>query len=129
RLFAATVGPLSTPRRVAEAVIAGEADVGPLDSYAHDLIRAHEPELAAQLATIATTTPTPIPPLVAAPGIAIADIDHLRAALLASAEADELRPVRSALLLDRFVLVDSEDYAVLLERARAADRLGYPRLA
>ena len=129
RLFAATVGPLSTPRRVAEAIIAGEADVGPLDSYAHDLIRAHEPELAAQLATIATTTPTPIPPLVAAPGIAIADIDHLRAALLASAEADELRPVRSALLLDRFVLVDSEDYAVLLERARAADRLGYPRLA
>src|SRR5207249_11038088 len=111
-LFAATVGPLFTPRRVAEAIIAGEADVGPLDSYAHDLIRAHEPELAAQLRTIATTPPTPIPPLVAAPGIAAADVDHLRAALLASAEADELRPVRSALLLDRFFLVDSEDYAV-----------------
>ena len=129
RLFAATVGPLLTPRRVAEAILAGEADAGPLDSYAHDLIRAHEPELAAQLKTIATTAPTPIPPLVAAPGIAAAAIEHLRAALLAIAQADELRSVRSALLLDRFVLVDSEDYAVLLERARAADRLGYPRLA
>jgi ABC-type phosphate/phosphonate transport system substrate-binding protein len=129
RLFTATVGPLITPRRVAEAVIAGEADVGPLDSYAHDLIRAHEPELAARLRTIATTTPTPIPPLVAAPGIATADIEHLRAALLDIAGAGELRSIRSALLLDRFVEVDPEDYGVLLERARAADRYDYPRLA
>jgi ABC-type phosphate/phosphonate transport system substrate-binding protein len=129
RLFTATVGPLITPRRVAEAVIAGEADVGPLDSYAHDLIRAHEPELAARLRTIATTPPTPIPPLVAAPGIATADIEHLRAALLDIAGAGELRSIRSALLLDRFVEVRPEDYGVLLERASAADRHDYPRLA
>jgi ABC-type phosphate/phosphonate transport system substrate-binding protein len=129
RLFAATVGPLVTPRRVAEAVIAGEADVGPLDSYAHDLIRAHEPELAAQLRTIATTPPTPIPPLVAAPGIAKADVEQLRAALLDIAEARELRSIRCALLLDGFVAVAPEDYAVLLERAREADRYGYPHLA
>ena len=129
RLFRATVGPLITPRRVAEAVIAGEADVGPLDSYAHDLIRAHEPELAAQLRTIATTPPTPIPPLVAAPGIATADVERLRAALLDIAEADELRSIRCALLLDRFVLVEPEDYGALRERARAADRYDYPRLA
>ncbi len=129
RLFTATVGPLITPRRVAEAVIAGEADVGPLDSYAHDLIRAHEPELAARLRTIATTAPTPIPPLVAAPGIATADAGRLRAALLDIAGADELRSIRSALLLDGFELVVPEDYGVLLERARAADRHGYPRLA
>ena len=127
-LFAAIVGPLITPRRVAEAVVAGEADVGPLDSYAHDLIRAHEPELAAQLRTIATTAQTPIPPLVAARGIAAADAEHLRAALLDVAEAGELRSVRSALLLDGFVEVQPEDYGVLLERARAADRYGYPRL-
>jgi ABC-type phosphate/phosphonate transport system substrate-binding protein len=129
QLFTATVGPLITPRRVAEAVIAGEADVGPLDSYAHALIRAHEPELAAQLRTIATTTPTPIPPLVAAPGIATADIEHLRAALLDIADAGELRSIRSALLLDGFAEVEPEDYGVLLERARAADRYDYPRLA
>ena len=128
-LFAATVGPLITPRRVAEAIIAGEADVGPLDSYAHDLIRAHEPELAAQLRTIATTPPTPIPPLVAAPGVAAADVERLRAALLDIAQAGELQSIRSALLLDGFVLVEPDDYGVLLVRARVADRYGYSRLA
>jgi ABC-type phosphate/phosphonate transport system substrate-binding protein len=129
RLFTATVGPLITPRRVAEAIIAGEADAGPLDSYAHDLIRAHEPQFAAQLKTIATTTPTPIPPLVAAPGIAAADVERLRAALLDTAKASELRSIRTALLLDGFALVEPEDYGVLLQRARDADRYGYPRLA
>jgi len=128
-LFAATIGPLITPRRIAEAIVAGEADVGPLDSYAHDLIRAHEPGLAAQLRTIATTPPTPIPPLVAAPGIAMAEAGRLRAALLDIAHAAELRSIRDALLLDGFVAVEPEDYSVLLERAGDADRHGYPRLA
>ncbi|TMH60627.1 MAG: phosphate/phosphite/phosphonate ABC transporter substrate-binding protein, partial [Betaproteobacteria bacterium] len=109
--------------------VAGEADVGPLDSYAHDLIRAHEPGLAAQLRTIATTPPTPIPPLVAAPGIAMAEAGRLRAALLDIAHAAELRSIRDALLLDGFVAVEPEDYSVLLERAGDADRHGYPRLA
>jgi hypothetical protein len=40
RLFAASVGPLVTPRRVIEAVLEGMIDVGPLDSYAHDLLTA-----------------------------------------------------------------------------------------
>ena len=128
RLFAATVGPLITPRAVAEAVIAGKADMGPLDSYAHDLIRTHEPGLAAQLRTIATTPPAPIPPLVAAPGIATADAERLRSALLDIAQAAELRSIRDALLLDGFVEVEPEDYSVLLERAGDADRSGYPRL-
>ena len=39
-LFEATVGPLVTPRRVVEAIVSGEADAGPLDSYFHDLLRA-----------------------------------------------------------------------------------------
>jgi ABC-type phosphate/phosphonate transport system substrate-binding protein len=129
RLFTVTVGPLITPRGVAEAVIAGEADVGPLDSYAHDLIRAHEPELAAQLRTIASTPPTPIPPLVAAPEVPTRDVERLRAALLDFAEVGELQSIRSALLLDRFVAIEPEEYGVLLERAREADRRGYPRLA
>ena len=129
RLFKATVGPLLTPHGVAEAIIAGDADVGPLDSYAHALIRVHEPELAAQLRTIATTPPTPIPPLVAASGIATADVERLRAALLDIAEARELRSIRNALLLDGFVAVEPEDYEVLLERAREADRYGYRGLA
>jgi ABC-type phosphate/phosphonate transport system substrate-binding protein len=129
RLFAGSVGPLITPRRIAEAVDSGEADVGPLDSYAHDLIRAHEPELAAQLRTIATTLPTPIPPLVAAPGIATAAAGRLRSALLDVGRSSQLASARDALLLEGFVEVQPGDYDVLLERAREADRYGYPRLA
>ena len=55
-LFAETVGPLVTPRNVALAVAEGRADVGPLDSYAHDLLRRHEPALAARLRVIARTS-------------------------------------------------------------------------
>ena len=52
RLFAESVGPLVTPRRVVEAVIDGAIDVGPLDSYVHDLLQRHEPATAAKLRTI-----------------------------------------------------------------------------
>ena len=48
-LFAATIGPLVTPRAVAVAVAEGRADAGPLDCYAHALLRTHEPALAARL--------------------------------------------------------------------------------
>ena len=63
-LFASTVGPLITPRRVVEAIIAGDADAGPLDSYALDLMRLNEPALTTRLRTVGSTLPTPIPPLV-----------------------------------------------------------------
>src|SRR6266436_345782 len=42
-VFHQWVGPLVTPRRVIEAVIEGTIDVGPLDSYVHDLMKRHEP--------------------------------------------------------------------------------------
>ena len=61
------VGPLFTPRRVIEALLASDIDVGPLDSYALDLMLHHEPDLAARIRIVATTDPAPIPFLVAAP--------------------------------------------------------------
>lgn len=129
RVFAATVGPLATPRRVIEAVLNGEADAGPVDSYALDLIRAHEPELASRLITIARTPPTPIPPLIATHDIAPDHALRLRRALLAVAVAPELASVRAALLLERFAEASMGEYSVLLDRAHAADAMGYPRLA
>ena len=128
-LFAAAVGPLVTPRRVIEAVLEGSADAGPLDSYVHDLVRAHEPALAERLRTIAKTAPTPIPALVAAPGIAPGDALRLRTALLAVGRAPELAQVRTTLLLEGFVSVPVERYGELIARAGTADALGYPRLA
>lgn len=127
-LFAALVGPLSTPRRVAEAVIAGAADAGPLDSYAHALFRATEPALAARLRVIASTPPTAIPALVAAPSIAPADAVRLTAALLAVHDSAWLAPARATLLLERFARVRPEGYEALLIEAARTDALGYPRI-
>ena len=54
-LYAKSIGPLLTPRRVIEALLAGEIDIGPLDSYFYDLLLAAEPETAARLRIIETT--------------------------------------------------------------------------
>lgn len=129
RLFAATVGPLVTPRRVVDAVLAGEADGGPLDSYAHDLIRTHEPMLAAGLRVIASTPTTPIPPLVAAATVAEADAQRIAAALLDAGAAAALAAVRAHLLLDGFAPRSAHDYDILLDFAAEADRFGYTSLA
>jgi ABC-type phosphate/phosphonate transport system substrate-binding protein len=125
RLFAATVGPLVTPRAVIAAVIDGRADAGPLDSYCLELIRANEPALAAQLRVIATTPPTPIPPLVAAPGAAPEFVARLRAALLGVGDAPELAATRAILCLERFVAANVADYAPLAAEAARADAMGY----
>ena len=64
-LYRESIGPLTTPRRVIEAILAGDIDVGPLDSYALDLMQHHDPDLAAQIRVVATTDSAPIPFLVA----------------------------------------------------------------
>jgi len=128
RLFASTVGPLVTPRNVVAAIVAGDADVGPVDSYAHDLLRLHEPELTAQVRTIASTERTPIPALVGSPTMDSAVAVRLVDALCAVEQAAELAGIRSTLLLRRFAVVAPYDYDELIGRAREADRLGYPRI-
>jgi len=129
QLFQATIGPLVTPRRVVEAIVSGEADAGPLDSYFHDLLRRHEPALAAQLRTVAATPMTPIPALVAASGLPDAYATRLTAALLAVVDVDALAPVRATLLLHGFAAVAERAYATLRDDARAADEAGYSLLA
>jgi ABC-type phosphate/phosphonate transport system substrate-binding protein len=129
RLFSASIGPLLTPRCVADAVLAGEADLGPLDSYAHDLLRRHEPQLAARLVVVASTPCTPIPPLVGAAGIDPAAAQRLRAALLEVGTAAALAPVRAALLLHGFARIEASAYHASMAAASQADALGYPHLA
>jgi ABC-type phosphate/phosphonate transport system substrate-binding protein len=68
RLYAETVGPVFTPRRALEAIIAGTADVAPLDSYCHELLRLYEPEMTRQVRIVESTDPSPIPLLMASPG-------------------------------------------------------------
>ncbi|MET0203904.1 MAG: PhnD/SsuA/transferrin family substrate-binding protein [Casimicrobiaceae bacterium] len=113
--FASMIGPLVTPRRVVEAVLAGDADAGPVDSYALDLMRLHDPQLIAPLNVVATTLPTPIPLLVASPGVPARDVARLRRALTEVEDEAALARARAALLLRRFAAVDARAYAVLRE--------------
>jgi ABC-type phosphate/phosphonate transport system substrate-binding protein len=109
QLYRAAVGGLVNARRVIEALDERRIDVGPLDSYYHDLIRHHEPGFAAKVRVIATTAPAPIPPLVSTSG---EKVTELRQALLAAGEAPELAADRAVLLLDRFAVPEEADYRV-----------------
>ena len=124
-LFGGSVGPLVTPRRVIEAVLSGEIDVGPLDSYVHDLLKEHEPETAAALRTLESTPMAPMPLLVAARAAPARQIDQLRSALLGAGSDPEVQPLLKVLLLKGFAAVDPASYGELVARARIADEAGY----
>jgi ABC-type phosphate/phosphonate transport system substrate-binding protein len=127
-LFSASIGPLVTPRNVALAIAEGRADMGPLDSYAHELLCRHEPALAAKLRVIARTPGTPIPPLVGASGLNASVTARIRNALLAVGSAHDIASARESLLLSGFAPVAPEAYDALVADARRADALGYPRI-
>jgi ABC-type phosphate/phosphonate transport system substrate-binding protein len=123
-LYRDVVGSLISPRGVVEALLSGRIDVGPLDSYAYDLIRRHEPGMAEQLRAVATTAPAPIPLFVATAALDDAAVRNLRTAFLRASEAEVLQPVREALLLHKFVVPTVEDYETFRMRAAASDQ--YP---
>jgi ABC-type phosphate/phosphonate transport system substrate-binding protein len=110
RLFAASIGPLITPRRVIEALLDGTIDVGPLDSYLHDLLSCHEPQTASQLRTIESTVMTPIPPLVASRSTAPDIVERLRRAFVGAAGDPVAADILDRLLLAGFVQVTGTDY-------------------
>jgi ABC-type phosphate/phosphonate transport system substrate-binding protein len=128
-LYAETVGPLVSQRRVLDAVIDGRADIGPVDSYLLDLWRAHLPEVVAAVRVIATTEPAPSPPLVASPMIADSQCARLTAALLEAHHDAALASTLAALQLARFVEATPARFDVFLDRQRAAESAGYPLLA
>lgn len=124
-LYAESVGPLVTPRRVIEALFAGGIDIGPLDSYFHDLLLAHEPQTAGRLRIVATTEPRPMPLLVASERVGAATREQLREALSAASEDAAAAPLLKGLRLSGFATVEREAYGALLDDARAAEAAGY----
>lgn len=128
RAFAATVGPLTTPRNVVSAVLDGSADAGPLDGYWHDLLRLHEPETAAQLRTLASTPMTASPPLVCAADTVPAVRERIAAAWRAAGTAPAVAAACDALLISRFAAPDPAGYRALAERAIELDRHDYRTL-
>jgi ABC-type phosphate/phosphonate transport system substrate-binding protein len=110
-LYATVVGPLYTPRRVVEAVLGGAIDVGPLDSYALDLMLAHEPDLRGRVRIVATTATAPIPFLAAHPDCPPDVVATLRATLTDTGPDAERDVILKDLLITRFADVDVADYA------------------
>jgi ABC-type phosphate/phosphonate transport system substrate-binding protein len=124
-LFTASIGPLVTPRRVIEAVLEGAIDVGPLDSYVHDLLTRHEPETASKLRTIDATAMTPIPSLIASPATPPAVVERLRRSLLAASAEPEAAAILDGLLLAGFAEIDAADYERFPAQAAEALAAGY----
>jgi ABC-type phosphate/phosphonate transport system substrate-binding protein len=110
--FAACVGPFVTHQRSIRAVAEGEADVASVDSYVLDLLRLHDPALAAAVRVVEATTASPIPPLVGGalePGAE----QRLRTALLGLHES--VPGLLAPLALRRFVAVSASDYTRTLQ--------------
>jgi ABC-type phosphate/phosphonate transport system substrate-binding protein len=111
------VGGLMNARGIVKALAAGEIDVGPLDGYAWDLIRAGDPEFAAQVRVIAATDPTPMPPLIATAPLETTAIARLRSAFRNAHNERSLDEARQALLVERFVVPDLRVYDETRNRA------------
>jgi ABC-type phosphate/phosphonate transport system substrate-binding protein len=111
------VGGLLNPRGVITALAKGEIDVGPLDGYVFDLIRAGDPQFASQVRVIAVTDPTPMPPLVATASLSPEKTDRLRSAFQRAHEEPSLSSSLKAILVGRFVVPDLKVYDETRRRA------------
>ena len=130
RSYAEVRGPLGTPATTLEALRAGEVDVVALDGFYLDLCRRHQPARLAGIATASRRTPwTPIPLLVAAPGVEPDVVDALRAQLVGAApRCRRYAPLLADVLLERFVAPDLPAYAQLEAMAAYAIERGYPTI-
>ncbi|SHL39367.1 ABC-type phosphate/phosphonate transport system, substrate-binding protein [Bradyrhizobium lablabi] len=124
-LYRESIGPLTTPRRVIEAILAGSIDIGPLDSYALDLMQRHDPDLAAQIRVVATTDSAPIPFLVASRECPEEVVESLRTALLKFGEVAACGGLRERLRLQGFAPVAIADYDLMLRWDADARAAGY----
>ncbi|MCL2893768.1 phosphate/phosphite/phosphonate ABC transporter substrate-binding protein [Brenneria tiliae] len=128
RLYRQTVGPLITPRRVVEAIANGLADIGPVDSYAFDLLAHDAPELMEKVRVIDHTAPAPMPLLVASASLPPAALASLQRAFVDLSSDSGAAPLLAALQLQGFNVPDPQDYQLLAQRAAAAEQAGYPHL-
>lgn len=119
RLYRKSVGGFVNARGVIDALVSGTIDVGPLDSYYHDLLKHSEPTYAAQVRVVASTRGTPIPPFIATAALTADELRRLRATLATVAEAPELTALRESLLLAGFAVPDPADYDVLARIAHS----------
>jgi ABC-type phosphate/phosphonate transport system substrate-binding protein len=127
RLYAQSIGPINTPRKIIEAVVANEIDVGPVDSFAFWTLSRHAPELTRQVRVIDSTEAVAVPLLVADPSRPEAESAALQAALVTLHETEAGRALLEPVGVTRFVRPDQALYRRTLDWARAAEAAGYAR--
>ncbi len=115
------VGGLMNARGIVKALVEGRIDVGPLDGYVWDLIRAGDPAFAAQVRLVASTDPTPMPPLVST-GLSPEQVEKTRTAFLKLHEQPELGAVLKTLLIERFVVPELSVYDETKRRAHLVEK-------
>ena len=126
RLYRDAVGGFVNARQIINALLQGRIDVGPLDSYYHELLRSSDPGFAARVRTVATTAAAPIPPLVATAALAPEQLGRLRAAFLDAGGAPELAAARKVLLLAGFCVPEAGAFDAFRGVAAAAQK--YPEI-
>src|SRR3954465_7698210 len=114
------VGGLLNPRGGVQALVNKKIDVGPLDGYVFDLLRAGDPQFASQVRVVAVTDPTPMPPLVATASLTSEQVKNLRGAFEHAHQESSLAAALKTLLVERFVVPDLSVYD---ETKRRAERV------
>jgi ABC-type phosphate/phosphonate transport system substrate-binding protein len=116
------VGGLLNPRGVIQALVNRKIDVGPLDGYVFDLLRAGDPQFASQVRVVAVTDPTPMPPLVATAPLKSGEVEKLRNAFLRAHDERSLASSLKTILVERFVVPDLSVYDETKRRAERVER-------
>lgn len=124
-LFSEVKGPLGNPAKALDALRSGEVDVTALDGFYLDLLRQHAPDKLAGLRAVASTPWTPIPLLVASPGVDKTVVASLRDLLIGVHRASSYKTLLEDVLLERFVAPDATEYLALERLARDAEARGY----
>jgi ABC-type phosphate/phosphonate transport system substrate-binding protein len=119
--YRAIVGNLINARGIVQALVERRIDVGPLDGYVFDLLRAGDPSFAAQVKILETTAPTPMPPIVATAALAPDAVARLRDAFVAVEHESSLADARAAVHVARFVVPDAASFTMLRERAELVE--------
>ena len=115
-LYREVIAPQVTPQGAMSAVIAGAADVAPIDSYAFCLLQKYRSDMTSQLRIIGRTARTAIPALVASR----AGLERLQASFLDAHRIEAVAPLMEGLLLERFVRPDPASYDALRLNFEAA---------
>lgn len=123
--YPTTVGPLHTPNRCLEALLAHEADIVPMDSYCHALLALHSPERLAETRVLASSPAAPMPFFAASPETPDAVCHCLREALCRLTRSDPaIGPLLNSLALDGFAPVHTDAYQVLDAWEAVSDAAG-----